>query len=85
LARANGALQAFWHWQEPPDGPVKIKAAVIGEMESFAINFRDQQLFLSAFLSNGHYYYNNNPNDIRAKQFPSYLWPNEPDDAWVYD
>lgn len=82
LARQMARSQAILALARTPDGPL-IKAAAIGEMESFRNNFRNHSYF-AAFLSNGHYYYNNTSNDYQGQQFRYTLDPNEPDDAWFY-
>ena len=82
LAQQMARSQALLALARTPDDPL-IKAAAIGEMESFRNNFRDNSYFV-AFLSNGHYYYNNTSNDYQGQQFRYTLNPNEPDDAWFY-
>jgi len=82
LARQMARSQALLALARTPDDPL-IKAAAIGEMESFRNNFRDNSYFV-AFLSNGHYYYNNTSNDYQGQQFRYTLNRNEPNDAWFY-
>ena len=79
LAQQMARSQALLALARTPDDPL-IKAAAIGEMESFRNNFRDNSYFV-AFLGNGHYYYNNTANDYQGQQFRYTLNPDEPNKA----
>ncbi len=83
LARQLANSQYIREWARHPGSKESTRRA-ISEMESFRLNFRDQNYFVG-LLKNGHYYYNNAENKYGGKEFRYILNPRQKKDAWFYD
>lgn len=83
LARQLANSQYIREWARHPNNKEHTRNAV-AEMESFRLNFHDQNYFV-ALRKNGHYYYNNAENEYSGKEFRYTLDPKQKKDAWFYD
>jgi diguanylate cyclase (GGDEF)-like protein len=83
LARQLAASPQIREWAHKPDD-VELTRRGMAEMESFRLNFADQNYFL-ALRASGRYYHNNAQNEFAGRQLRYSLDPKKAADRWFYD
>ncbi len=82
LARQMANSQALLRWAREPDHPLLTEPAR-REMESYRLNFENQNFFV-ALHRDGGYYYNNARNEFANQLLRYRLQPDRPADTWFY-
>lgn len=82
ISRQLASSSIIIDWASNPDDPITTQKA-LKELESYRLNFRDQNYFV-ALLNNGHYYHNNATNQYQNNEFRYILDPDKEADSWFY-